>query len=228
MPRRKLLEFTLQTSILIGVLMAQRNDDSANAKKQRERRDYFRINDRIGLEVHKLPTGAQDDFSAFGNTPLTRLQAEFKRLDQDIKTQLGGLSERDRALQSLLNVFNSKLDILARIMAFEQNPLQPEHWHQATLSEGGVAFFSNDDSLQVGDHIAIRLTLPPELFQLRAVGEVFGVNTEDRGGTRIYTRFARLENSDRQQLARHIMRWQIRQRQQPDTGTAEASDQSAD
>jgi hypothetical protein len=228
MPRRKLLNFILLTNIRIGVLMAQRNDDNANAKKQRERRDYFRINDRIGLEMHKLPTDTQDDFSAFGNTPLTRLQAEFKRLDQDIKTQLGGLSERDRALQSLLNVFNSKIDILARIMAFEQNPLQPEHWHQVTLSEGGVAFINNDNRLQVGDRIAIRLTLPPELFQPRAVGEVVSVNTEDRGGTRIHTRFVRLENSDRQQLARHIMRWQVRQRQQPNTGTAEASDQSAD
>ncbi|WP_018403016.1 hypothetical protein [Marinobacter gelidimuriae] len=81
--------------------MTQRNDDSANAKKQCERRDYFRINDRIGLEVHKLPTSTQDDFSAFENTPFTSLQAEFRRLDQDIKTQLSGLSERDRALQSL-------------------------------------------------------------------------------------------------------------------------------
>ncbi|MEH6356197.1 MAG: PilZ domain-containing protein [Marinobacter sp.] len=208
--------------------MTQRNDDSAIAKKQRERRDYFRISDRIGLEVHKLPTNTHDDFSVFGNTPLTNLQAEFKRLDQDIKTQLAGLSERDRALQSLLKVFNSKLDILARIMAFEQNPLQPEHWHQATLSEGGVAFVSSEDNLQVGDHIAIRLTLPPELLQPRAVGEVVGVNTEDRGGKRIHTRFVRLEDSDRQQLARHIMRWQIRQRQQPDDGTAHINGQSAD
>jgi hypothetical protein len=207
--------------------MTQRNDDSANAKKQRERRNYFRINDRIGLEMHKLPPSTQDAFSAFENTPFTSLQAEFKRLDQDIRTQLAGLSERDRALQSLLKAFNSKLDILARIMAFEQNPLQPEHWHQATLSEGGVAFFSNDESLQVGDHIAMRLTLPPELFQPRAIGEVVGVNTEDRDGTWIHTRFVRLEDSDRQQLARHIMRWQIRQRQQPNTETVGANVQSA-
>jgi hypothetical protein len=205
--------------------MTQRNDDSANAKKQRERRDYFRINDRIGLEVHRLATSSQDDFSAFGDSPLTSLQTEFRRLDQDIKTQLAGLNERDRALQSLLKVFNAKLDVLARIMAFEQNPLQPEDWHQATLSEGGVAFVSNDDSLQVGDQIAIRLTLPPELFQPRAVGEIVRVDSEDRDGTRIHTRFVRLEDSDRQQLARHIMRWQIRQRQQPDAGTTDASDQ---
>ncbi|MFT7291990.1 MAG: hypothetical protein ACI8SG_000887 [Marinobacter psychrophilus] len=227
MPRRELLNFTLQTNIRIGVPMTQRNDDSANAKKQRERRNYFRINDRIGLEVHKLPPSTQDDFSAFENTPFTSLQAEFKRLDQDIRTQLAGLSERDRALQGLLKAFNSKLDILARIMAFEQNPLQPEHWHQATLSEGGIAFFSNDESLQVGDHIAMRLTLPPELFQPRAIGEVVGVNTEDRDGTWIHTRFVRLEDSDRQQLARHIMRWQIRQRQQTNTETVGANVQSA-
>lgn len=208
--------------------MTQRNDDSAHAKKQRERRDYFRINDRIGLEVHKLPASTHDDFSVFGNGPLTSLQSEFKRLDQDIKSQLAGLSERDRALQSLLKGFNSKLDVLARIMAFEQNPLQPEHWQQATLSEGGVDFVSSDDSLQVGDNIAMRLTLPPELFQPRAVGEVVGVSTEHSGGTRIRTRFVRLEDSDRQQLVRHIMRWQIRQRQQPNNRTADANDQSTD
>ena len=88
------------------------------------------------------------------------------------------MNERDKELQSLLNVFNFKPDILAHIMAFEQNPLQPAHWHQAALSEGGVAFVNNDSCLQVGGHIAIRLTLPPELFQPRAVGKVVRVNTK--------------------------------------------------
>ena len=208
--------------------MTQLNDDSANAQKQRERRSYFRINDRIGLEVHKLPASSEDDFSVFGNSPLTSLQAEFRRLDQDIKTQLAGLNERDRALHSLLKIFNTKLDILARIMAFEQNPLQPEHWRQTTLSEGGVAFISRDDSLEVGDHIAMRLTLPPELFQPRAIAEVVGMGSKDPDGTRIHTQFVRLEDSDRQQLVRHIMRWQIRQRQQSDTEFVNMGNQSQD
>ena len=195
--------------------MNQRSDNGANANSHRERRDYFRIKDRIGLEVYKLPADAQGDFSVFGNTPLTSLQAEFKRLDQDIRTQLANLTERDRALQSLLKIFNTKLDILARIMAFEQNPLQPEHWCQTTLSEGGLAFISQGSDWQIGDRVALRMTLPPELFQPQAIADVVGLSTEDSGVARVHTRFLRIEDGDRQQLVRHIMRWQIRQRQQP-------------
>lgn len=178
-----------------------------------ERRDYFRIEDRVGLEIRRLaPTGPAEEH-AFDDNHLKSLKAEFRRLDQDVKSQLSSLAERDRLLTGLIKSLNGKLDMLARIMAFEQNPLQPEDWRDVTLSEGGLSFISSDSEWHTGDRLAIRLTLPPELFQLQATTRVIGITPATGGHNTLHTEFEHISEGDRQQIARHVMRWQIRQRQ---------------
>ncbi len=178
-----------------------------------ERREFFRIKDRIGLEVHKLEPSAEPDENVFSGDHLDNLEAEFRRLDQDIKSQLASLADQDRVLTGLIKSLNSKLDTLARIMAFQQNPLQPGDWQDVTLSEGGLAFCASPQAWQTGDRVTVRMTLPPELYQPRAVAQVLDVRTDETGRTRVHTDFIRIQDSDRQQIARHVMRWQIRQRQ---------------
>ncbi|WP_288590214.1 PilZ domain-containing protein, partial [Marinobacter sp. UBA5687] len=145
--------------------------------------------------------------------PLEALKAEFRRLDQDVRAHLASLAERDRLLAGLVKSLNSKVDTLARIIAFEQNPLQPEDWQDVTLSEGGLSFRWPTATFVAGDRLAIRMTLPPELYQPRAIAEVLDTEHDNQGGTRVHTLFVELDDSDRQQIARHVMRWQIRQRQ---------------
>lgn len=178
-----------------------------------ERREFFRIEDRIGLEVHKLLPSAGFDENVFGDDHLENLETEFRRLDQDIKSQLASLADQDRLLTGLVKSLNSKLDTLARIMAFQQNPLQPGDWQDVTLSEGGLAFCASPQAWQTGDRLAIRMTLPPELFQPRAVAQILDIQADETGGARVHTGFIRIQDSDRQQIVRHMMRWQIRQRQ---------------
>ncbi|AOY87419.1 PilZ domain-containing protein [Marinobacter salinus] len=192
--------------------MPSPNTPSQPAEHSPERRDFFRIEDRIGLEIRKLsPTALPEE--AFDGDHLESLKAEFRRLDQDVKSQLTSLAEKDRLLTGLIKSLNSKLDTLARIMAFEQNPLQPEDWQDVTLSEGGLAFTSSTPAWKPGDRLAVRMTLPPELFQPQATARVLEVIPDTRGGARIHTEFVRIQDSDRQQIAKHVMRWQIRQRQ---------------
>ena len=178
-----------------------------------ERRDFFRIEDRVGLEIRKLAPGTSVEGDAFDGDHLKSLKAEFRRLDQDVKSHLASLAEKDRLLTGLIKSLNGKLDTIARIMAFEQNPLQPEDWQEVTLSEGGLSFSSNTPDWQQGDRLAIRMTLPPELFQPQAIAHVVEVHPDASGGSRVHTEFTRIEDGDRQQIARHVMRWQIRQRQ---------------
>jgi hypothetical protein len=182
-------------------------------KESSERRDFFRIEDHIGLEVRKLPPGTGISDATFGDSHLENLKTELRRLDQDIRSQLVSLSERDRILTSLIKSMNNKLDTLARIMAFEQNPLQPEDWQDVTLSEGGLAFSSSIHVWNTGDQLAVRMTLPPELFQPLAVAEVIEIGPRIAGVERVHTQFTDIQDSDRQQIVRHVMRWQIRQRQ---------------
>lgn len=178
-----------------------------------ERREFFRIDDRIGLEVRPLAEpdqAAQDDFDL---SPRETFTADYRRLDAEFRNLMASLAERDRLVTGLLKTLNSKLDLLARIIAFEQNPLQPEDWQQVTLSEGGLSFLRAQPDLKVGDKLAVRMTLPPEMFQPEAVAHVLELQPVSTGGCWIHTEFVELEDSDRQQIARHVMRWQIRQRQ---------------
>ncbi|SHK43851.1 PilZ domain-containing protein [Marinobacter antarcticus] len=193
--------------------MHTRNPPSEPTGYVPERREFFRIEDRIGLEVHKLEPSAELDENVFSGDHLENLEAEFRRLDQDIKSQLASLADQDRVLTGLIKSLNGKLDALARIMAFQQNPLQPGDWQDVTLSEGGLAFCASPQAWQTGDRLTVRMTLPPELYQPRAVAEVLDVQADETGRTRVHTDFIRIQDSDRQQIARHVMRWQIRQRQ---------------
>ncbi|NMT63928.1 PilZ domain-containing protein [Marinobacter orientalis] len=178
-----------------------------------DRRDFFRISDYIGLEIRKLDADNADKENPFNGSHLESLRSELKRLDQDVKAQLTTLAERDRLLTSLIKSLNGKLDTLARIMAFEQNPLQPEDWQDVTLSEGGLAFHTATNSFMIDEILALRMTLPPELFQPVAIAKVVSVEPDGSQGVRVHTEFTDIHDSDRQQIARHVMRWQIRQRQ---------------
>ncbi|WP_328189348.1 PilZ domain-containing protein [Marinobacter sp. OP 3.4] len=181
-----------------------------------DRRDFYRIEDRIGLEyrrIHPDDTGGDP----FAEDHLDSLKSELKRLDQEFRNQLPLLAERDRLAASLLKSLNGKVDTLARIMAFDQNPLQPEDWREVTLSEGGVSFPTQGGELSRGDLLALRLTLPPELYRPQGAAEVVDItpleSAPGAGLELIHTSFVDIPEGDRQQIAKHVMAWQIRQRQ---------------
>lgn len=183
--------------------------DEPSASPDIERRDYFRIEDHIGLEICR--SASTDSNSESGaDEHLHALRGELRRLDQDIRMNLATLSERDRLLGLLLKSLNSKLDTLARIIAFEQNPMQATHWQDVVLSEGGVAFEQQTGDLTPGEEITLRMILPPELYQVEARARVLEISASSR----VHTEFTDLPDADRQLIARHVMRWQIRKRQQ--------------
>ncbi|WP_339806565.1 PilZ domain-containing protein [uncultured Marinobacter sp.] len=181
-----------------------------------ERRDFFRIEDRIGVEYRPLDPAIHLPTDPFGNDHVDDLRTELKRFDLDIRNQLAVLAERDRLTASLIKSINGKLDTLARIMAFEQNPLQPQDWQSVTLSEGGISFSVPPGEAAPGDSFALRLTLPPELFRPRATVRVLGITPGDGSSDRVHAEFTGIQEADRQQIAKHVMRWQIRQRQGAD------------
>lgn len=182
-------------------------------RPDQERRDYFRIRDRIGLEIRRLEADTSRDGDIFDDEHLTPLRAELLRLDHEIRKQLASLAERDRELTTVIKALNGKLDILARIIAFEQNPLQPDAWQEVTLSEGGLSFSAPAGDWHPGDRFVVRMTLAPELLRPVAEARVFECSPQSPESVRVHTEFVRLSDNDRQQIARHVMRWQIRQRQ---------------
>lgn len=202
--------------------------------KQHNRRQYYRIQDLIGLEYQPL-TGIGDSQDLFEDRATQSLHRELGRIDQEIRQHLAALADRDRGQASLLKAFNHKLDTLARIMAFEQKPLQPEQWRTVTLSEGGVCFSCSGAAPQPGDTLALRLTLLPELQRIlvrakvvdkefhKKLHEVLQERIPDQEHAlevsqkteqqQVHLEFSDLTDSARQTIARHVLRAQARQRQ---------------
>lgn len=179
-----------------------------------ERRQFYRIEDRVGLECRQLegePTGPPETLFEGGET--LPLEEELRRHDAEIRHQLGLLSESDRVLSQLARALNEKLDTVARIMTFQQNPLQDSEWVHVTLSEGGLSFITTDPVPELDSLMAVRLTLMPELSQVAAYTRVVSVDATD-DGTRLHLQFHNMEDAERQQIARHVLRLQARERQQ--------------
>ncbi|MDY6797227.1 MAG: PilZ domain-containing protein [Pseudomonadota bacterium] len=183
--------------------------DEPSASPDIERRNYFRIEDHIGLEICRSAS-AEGSKESRADEHLHALRGELRRLDQDIRMNLATLSERDRLLGSLFKTLNSKLDTLARIITFEQNMMQAVRWQDVILSEGGLAFMQDSAAFSPGEEITLRMVLPPELYQVEARAKVLDISASGR----VHTEFTDLPNTDRQLIARHVMRWQIRKRQQ--------------
>ena len=78
-----------------------------------DRQDYFRIEDRIGLEYHPLPDGDRAVTDPFPNDPLDGLKHELKRLDQEFRSQLPLLAERDRTIDQLLTDYDTVATAIA-------------------------------------------------------------------------------------------------------------------
>lgn len=176
------------------------------------RREYFRVEDQLGIECRRVEPG-QDVHDLFEDQTTLGLHQELRRVDQEVRQQLATLSEQDRNLAAVLKTFNHKLDTLARIMAFEQKPLQPQQWHSVTLSEGGVAFALDDPELRPGDRLGLRLTLLPELQRVSVKGSVVEKAAEP-DPRMVHVAFIELSDTDRQVIARHVLRVQARQRQE--------------
>lgn len=180
-----------------------------------ERRQFYRVEDRVGVEYRPVQGELNGPLEPlFEGGEMLPLEEEFRRYDSEIRHHIGLIGESDRNLAQLAKALNDKLDTIARIMAFQQKPLQDDQWLPVTLSEGGIAFPVADPApLSGNDHLALRLTLLPELTQVVALGRV--VSLEDASqGTIVHLRFVRLEDHERQQIARHVLRIQARERQQ--------------
>ncbi|XOZ34088.1 PilZ domain-containing protein [Halomonadaceae bacterium KBTZ08] len=179
-----------------------------------ERRQFYRIEDRVGLECRQLegePTAPPETLFEGGET--LPLEEELRRHDAEIRHQIGLLSESDRVLSQLARALNDKLDTMARIMTFHHNPLQDSDWVNVTLSEGGLSFITTEPVPEAESLMALRLTLMPELSQVAAYARVVSTDTTEEG-TRLHLRFHNMEDTERQQIARHVLRIQARERQQ--------------
>lgn len=180
---------------------------------EEDRREYYRIEDRIALEI--TPLSAADALGTDllqDDSPLFNLLSELHLSEFESQHLLRQLSEKDRTLAAFLKAQNKRIDLLSAVVAQtligEIGAPQP-----VTLSEGGVEF-RHSQAFAPGSRVAVKMVLMPRASGLLLRARITHCDTLADGRYDIGTEFVDISDAQRQLLARYILQRQQQQRRQ--------------
>lgn len=177
-----------------------------------DRREYYRIEDVIALEITPLsnPDATSTDVLQDAS-PLFNLLSELHLSEFESQHLLRQISERDRTLSHYLKTLNKRVDLLSQIVAQtvlgQVGELQP-----VTLSEGGITF-EHPHAWPVGSLLTLKIVLMPQALGLLLRARVTQCQPHE-GAYRIDTDFESISETQRQLLARYILQKQAQARRQ--------------
>ena len=196
------------------------NNDPKN-QSDRERREYYRVTDAIGLEYKLLdhaPKPGSDEGSPFSVSGRFRLLNELNRIDQESSILLRHVSDEDRNLARYLSSQNKKIDTIAKLIVSDEISTTPYTVRNVSLSEGGCSFI-NEEQLEPKQNLALKLFFFSSYLGMVLYGHVVDSHPLGDGSDELFqsnVEFDDLSIPDRQTLARYIIRRQAEQRRAED------------
>ncbi|MGF6393646.1 hypothetical protein QFZ86_002557 [Pseudomonas plecoglossicida] len=180
---------------------------------EEDRREYYRIEDRIALEISPLSAAeALDPELLQDDSPLFNLLSELHLSDFESQHLLRQLSEKDRTLAAFLRVQNKRLDLLSAVVA--QGLIgeigQPQ---RVIISEGGVEF-AQQQPIAADTRVKLKMVLMPRAHGLLLRGRVIHCDPRPEGGFEVGCEFIDMTDAQRQLLARYILQRQQQHRRQ--------------
>jgi len=197
--------------------MNKNNDNSLESAQSRERRQFYRVSDSIGLEyklLDDMPEHPDEDASPFAQSSRFRLLNELSRIDQESAILLRHISDEDRNLARYLTSQNKKIDTIAKLLVSDEVSTTPYTVRNVSLSEGGCSFI-NEEKLEDHQPLALKLFFFSTYLGMVLYGHVVDSKpVDDEVGELFHTNveFTDLDVADRQMLARYIIRRQAEQR----------------
>lgn len=180
---------------------------------EEERREYYRIEDSVALEINLLSSSDPAAHRAMHETSaLFDLLSELHINEFESQHLLRQLDERDRVLSSLLQSLSKRIDLLGEVVA--QTALGKLGAPQpVVISEGGVQF-NSAEPYAVDAQLSIKMVLMPQASALMLHAQVTQCKTLGDGRFEIITDFVNMPDSQRQLLARYILQRQAALRRQ--------------
>ncbi len=178
---------------------------------EEDRREYYRIDDRIALEISPLSAADAAGTDLLQDaSPLFNLLSELHLSEFESQHLLRQLSDSDRTLGNFLKAQNKRIDLLSQVVA--QTILghigEPQ---PVVLSEGGVEFMQ-PQAIAPGTRLSVKMALMPQALGLLLRAKVTHCDAKASGQFEIGTEFDAISDAQRQLLARYILQKQAAQR----------------
>lgn len=177
---------------------------------EEDRREYYRIEDTIALEIRPLSASEAAGQEVLQDaSPLFNLLSELHLSEFESQHLLRQISERDRNITAFLKSQNKRIDLLSQVIAItalgQIGEPQP-----VIISEGGIDF-QHPSPIAAGARLSVKLVLMPQALGLLLRARV--THCDRKGdGYDVGTEFEHLTDAQRQLLARHILQKQAQER----------------
>jgi hypothetical protein len=178
------------------------------AQHDRDRRRYFRIEDRMGLLI--VPVDAAEEARLIENleTPSSRagLLNDLHAIRERHLPERRALEYKFPTVAAYINVIESQIETLAQAIGDGEGfPSSADT--EASISAQGLAL-DWMDALPLDSRVELRLTLFPDRVHIRALARVVRCDAADAGGYQIAVDFVHLREADREAIIRHVYRLQ--------------------
>ncbi|PVZ20423.1 MULTISPECIES: PilZ domain-containing protein [unclassified Pseudomonas] len=176
-----------------------------------ERREYYRISDRVALEITPHETGLTPSAEeASRQAPLFAMLCELHLSDFESQHLLRQVGEGNRALAAFLRAQNKRIDLLTQVMA--QSILgsigEPQ---PVVLSEAGLEF-SYPRPLAEASTLDVRMALMPQALGVMLRARVVRCDANAAGSFDVGVEFENSTDAQRQLLARYVLQHQAAER----------------
>ncbi|WP_249673056.1 PilZ domain-containing protein [Pseudomonas abieticivorans] len=178
---------------------------------EEDRREYYRIEDRIALEISPLASADVSGTDLLQDaSPLFNLLSELHLSEFESQHLLRSLADGDRTLGNFLKAQNKRIDLLSQVVA--QTILGQIGTPQpVVISEGGLEYTS-PTAYTPGTLLSVKMALMPQALGLLLRAKVTHCDEKPDGQFEIGTEFEAISDAQRQLLARYILQKQAQER----------------
>ncbi len=193
---------------MLPIPLTQRKGFYLKMSSETERREFFRIDDEITMQLS--PANGSADASIKTLPEEFEILNQLRRLDQDNVQVLRIIQDKHRDIAHYLKVQNEKLDILSRYIANQlKDSFQQE---KVNISGNGLKFYSNKNYVLDSDW-HLKILLFPDCYGFYCQAKV--VNVDKQGDqNEIALEFTTIEQHDQDALIKHITRLQSKRLRQ--------------
>jgi len=188
------------------------SDKKKDTTHNKDKRDFFRVSQDLIFDFKPADTYSAENETAeseFEDSVSLSLIKELKRLDRDNVQTLRLLTEKNRLLGDYLQSLSSKIDLIARHSLFAQESAT-QNKTRINLSEDGLAFIS-ERAIYKDSYVAVRLIFLPSYSPVMTFAKVLRCEPREER-YQVAAKFHRLDENDRQELSKQIMRAQVNNR----------------
>jgi len=176
-----------------------------------ERRDFFRIEDEVYLEIETISAdeynSAEEVLANLHNDSFS-LSADFATLNNNLHPVLNNIKQIHPDIAQYLELLNNKIDSLGELLLHKSSAYDENKRITANVSASGI-MFESEATFKVDDLIRLELVLFPEKIGVLIFGKIIKVAKSENQKQNISIEFEHIRTEDQELMIKHNLNKQM-------------------